>query len=208
MTVSTLYVGTVFCYIRSMKNDSILCHLGAPRSAKPQSLQEYGKLREQMIQRPWTCLPELDFVTAVTQQGCPFYQALMDGRDLMELQYEKLVWRTQTLAGLDFDVCDIPAADMIGWLTHKGLRPWLGYHTFSNDPANGGESYRLLWRVDSDLNLTYDECSRALKELKKYAFNRADKHALNPTRMYQGSNFGFCHYDRDAQRLNLKELAK
>jgi hypothetical protein len=191
-----------------MKNDSILCHLGLPRTSKPASLAEYGKLREQMIMSPWKCMSEVDFIRAVTEKGQPFYQALMDGRDLMEKQFEKLVWRTQTLAGLDFDVCDIPVNDMIGWLTHKGLRPWLAYYTFSNDPANGGQSYRLLWRVESDLNLTYDECSRALKNLKKYAFNRADKHALNPTRMYQGTNSGFCHYDANAKRLNLKELAE
>jgi hypothetical protein len=186
---------------------NILCHLGAPRTAKPQTLAEYGKLREQMIQRPWVSLSEADFVRAVTERGCPFYSALMNGRDLMEEQFEKLVWRTQSLAGLDFDVCEVPAADMVGWLTHKGLRPWLGYYTFSNDPTNGGESYRLLWRVDTDLNLKYDECSAALKELKKYSFNLADKHALNPTRMWQGSNSGFFHYDANGSRLNLKELA-
>jgi hypothetical protein len=191
-----------------MKTDSILCHLGAPRTAKPGTLQEYGKLREQMIQRQWVTLSEVDFIDYVTQQGCPFYSALMNGRDLMELQYEKLCWRTQTLAGLDFDVCDIPASDMIGWMTHKGLRPWLGYYTFSNNPANAGESYRLLWRVDTDLNLTYDECARALKELKKYSFNRADKHACNPSRMWQGTRSGFFHYDANGVRLNLKELAK
>jgi hypothetical protein len=190
-----------------MKTDSILCHLGAPRTAKPGTLQEYGKLREQMIQRQWVTLSEVDFIDYVTQQGCPFYSALMNGRDLMELQYEKLCWRTQTLAGLDFDVCDIPASDMIGWMTHKGLRPWLGYYTFSNNPANAGESYRLLWRVDTDLNLTYDECARALKELKKYSFNRADKHACNPSRMWQGTRSGFFHYDANGVRLNLKELA-
>ena len=67
-----------------MKNDSILCHLGAPRTAKPATLQEYGKLREQMIQKPWVALSEVDFVRAVTEQGCPFYQSLMNGRDLME----------------------------------------------------------------------------------------------------------------------------
>jgi hypothetical protein len=190
-----------------MKTDSILCHLGAPRTAKPGTLQEYGKLREQMIQRQWVTLSEVDFIDYVTQQGCPFYSALMNGRDLMELQYEKLCWRTQTLAGLDFDVCDISAADMIGWMTHKGLRPWLGYYTFSNNPANAGESYRLLWRVDTDLNLTYDECAAALKELKKYSFNRADKHACNPSRMWQGTRSGFFHYDANGVRLNLKELA-
>jgi hypothetical protein len=187
--------------------NKVLCHLGAPRQSKPGSLAEYGKLREQMIMSPWVALSEVDFINYVTQQGCPFYQALMDGRDLMEKQFEKLVWRTQSLAGLDFDVCDISADDMVGWLTHKGLRPWLGYYTFSNNPANGGQSYRLLWRVDTDLNLTYEECAKALKELKKYTFNRADKHALNPTRMYQGTRSGFFHYDTNGVRLNLKELA-
>ena len=188
--------------------NKILCHLGDPRQSKPETLKEYGALRERMIQRPWESVHEHEFIRLVTEKGCPFYQALMDGRDLMEKQFEKLVWRTQTLAGLDFDVCDIPVDDMIGWLTHKGLRPWLAYFTFSNNPANGGQSYRLLWRVDTDLNLTYDECSRALKELQKYAFNRADKHALNPTRMYQGTNSGFCHYDANAKRLDLKSIAQ
>lgn len=198
-------------YIYSMENNGVMnkivCHLGNPRTAKPQSLAEYGKLREKMIQQPWEALPEHEFIRLVTEKGCPFYQALLQGRDLQEQQFEKLVWRTQTLAGLDFDVCDVTANDMVGWLTYKGLRPWLGYYTFSNDVANGGESYRLLWRVETDLNLTYDECSRALKELKKYSFNRADKHAMNPTRMWQGSNSGFFHYDSQANRLNLKELA-
>jgi hypothetical protein len=187
--------------------EKIVCHLGAPRTAKPATLQEYGALRERMIMAPWVAVSEVDFINYVTQQGCPFYGGLCNGRDLMELQYEKLVWRTQSLVGLDFDVCDIPAADMVGWLTHKGLRPWLGYYTFSNGTKGPGESYRLLWRVDTDLNLSYDECAAALKELKKYSFNRADKHACNPTRLWQGTNSGFFHYDANAKRLNLKELA-
>jgi hypothetical protein len=36
----------------------------------------------------------------------------------------------------------------------------------------------------------------------------ADKHAVNPTRMFQGTNSGFFHYAVDGKRLNLKELAK
>jgi hypothetical protein len=186
-------------------SDSILCHLGAPRSAKPATLQEYGKLREQMIQRPWVTLSEVDFVRAVTEQGCPFYSALMQGRDLMELQYEKLVWRTQSLVGLDFDVCDISGDDMRKHFQYLGLQPWLGYFTFSNGGAK--QSYRLLWRVDTDLNLTYDECSRALKKMRALTNNLADKHAANPTRMWQGTNSGFFHYDVNGVRLNLKELA-
>jgi hypothetical protein len=188
-------------------SNNILCHLGDPRTAKPASLAEYGKMRERMIQRNWVSLPEHDFIRLVTERGAPFYGSLLNGRDLMELQFERLCWRTQSLVGLDFDICDIPGADMVGWFTHKGMKPWLGYHTFSNDANNGGESYRLLWRVDTDLNVSYDQCARALKEMKRLSFDRADKHAVNPSRLWQGTNSGFFHYAADGKRLNLKQLA-
>lgn len=185
---------------------SVLCHLGAPRQSKPATLAEYGKLREQMIQRNWVTLSEADFVRAVTEQGCPFYGAILNGRDLMELQFEKLCWRTQSLVGLDFDVCDVSGEDMRKHFQYLGMQPWLGYYTFScNGPK---QSYRLLWRVDTDLNLSYDECSRALKKMRALTNNLADKHAANPTRMWQGTNSGFFHYDTNGVRLNLKELAK
>jgi len=187
--------------------NSILCHLGAPRTSKPATLAEYGKLREQMIQRPWVCLSETDFVRAVTEQGCPFYQALMDGHDLQELQFEKLCWRTQSLVGLDFDVCETSGLDMVEWFKFFDMKPWLGYFTFSNDGRFRNQSYRLLWRVDTDLSLTYDECSRALKAMRAQSGNLADKHAANPTRMWQGTTCGFFHYAHDAKRLNLKELS-
>ncbi len=205
MTVSRLSLRDETAYDRFM--EKIVCHLGLPRTAKPASLAEYGKLREQMIQRDWVSLPEVDFVRAVTEQGCPFYSALMHGRDLMELQYEKLVWRTQSLVGLDFDVCQIGGEEMTMIFDSFGMKPWLGYYTFSNDPANGGQSYRLLWRVESDLNLSYAECASALKKMRLLSGNFADKHAANPTRMWQGSNSGFFHYAHDGKRLNLKELA-
>jgi hypothetical protein len=186
-------------------NNSILCHLGAPRTSKPASLQEYGKLREKMIQRNWVSLSEVDFVRAVTEQGCPFYGALLNGRDLMDLQFEKLCWRTQSLVGLDFDVCDVSGEDMRKHFQYLGMQPWLGYYTFScNGPK---QSYRLLWRVDTDLNLSYDECARALKKMRALTNNLADKHAANPTRLWQGTNSGFFHYAHDGKRLNLKELA-
>jgi hypothetical protein len=185
--------------------NKVLCHLGAPRQSKPGSLAEYGKLREKMIQSPWVALSEVDFVNYVTQQGCPFYSALMNGRDLMEEQFEKLVWRTQSLVGLDFDVCEVSADDMRRHFQYLGLQPWLGYFTFScNGPK---QSYRLLWRVDTDLNLTYNECARALKKMRALSNNLADKHAANPTRLWQGTNSGFFHYDTNGVRLNLKELA-
>jgi hypothetical protein len=205
VTVYRLSLRAVLPYDTYM--DNVLCHLGAPRQSKPASLAEYGKLREQMIQRDWVSLPEVDFVRAVTEQGCPFYSALMHGRDLMELQYEKLVWRTQSLVGLDFDVCEVSGDDMRKHFQYLGLQPWLGYFTFSNDPANSGQSYRLLWRVDTDLNTTYDECARALKKMRALTNNLADKHAANPTRMWQGTRSGFFHYDANGVRLNLKELS-
>jgi hypothetical protein len=187
--------------------EKIVCHLGAPRTAKPATLQEYGALRERMIMAPWVAVSEVDFIRSVTEQGCPFYGGLCNGRDLMELQYEKLVWRTQSLVGLDFDVCEVSADDMRKHFQYLGMQPWLGYFTFSNDPANKGQSYRLLWRVETDLNLSYDECSRALKKMRALTNNLADKHAANPTRMWQGTRSGFFHYDTNGVRLNLKELA-
>ena len=187
--------------------NSILCHLGAPRTAKPASLAEYGKLREKMIQRPWESVHEHEFIRLVTEKGCPFYGAILNGRDLQELQFEKLCWRTQSLVGLDFDVCCVSATDMANHFQYLGLKPWLGYYTFSNDVANGGQSYRLLWRVDTDLNLKYDECAVALKKMRSMTNNLADKHAANPTRMWQGTNSGFFHYAHDGKRINLKQLA-
>jgi hypothetical protein len=187
--------------------NSILCHLGAPRIAKPDTLQEYGKLREQMIQKPWVALSESDFVTSITQKGTPFYGALLNGRDLMELQFEKLCWRTQSLVGLDFDVCQTSGWEMLLTFANMGLQPMLGYHTFSHNPDNGGESYRLLWRVDTDLSLTYDECARALKKMRLLSGNLADKHAVNPTRMWQGTNRGAFCYNPNHTYLNLKQLA-
>ena len=96
---------------------------------------------------------------------------------------------------------------MANHFQYLGMKPWLGYYTFSNDVANGGQSYRLLWRVDTNLNLSYDECARALKKMRSMTNNLADKHAANPTRMWQGTNSGFFHYAHDGKRLDLKQLA-
>ena len=187
--------------------NKIVCHLGDPRTAKPASLAEYGKLREKMIQRPWEAFSEVDFVHLVTELGCPFYGALLNGRDLMDLQFEKLCWRTQSLVGLDFDVCCVSGDNMAKHFQYLGLKPWLVYPTFSNGLVPHRQSYRLLWRVDSDLNLSYNECALALKKLRSLSNGMADKHAANPTRMWQGTTSGFFHYAHDAKRLNLKKLA-
>jgi hypothetical protein len=185
---------------------NILCHLGDPRTAKPQTLTEYGKLRERMIMRPWASLSEVDFVRAVTEKGQPFYGAILNGRDLQELQLEKLCWRTQSLVGLDFDACEISGDNMAKHFQYLGLKPWLGYFTFSSGSVPNRQSYRLLWRVETDLNLKYDECAAALKKMHLLSNNLADKHAANPTRMWQGTNSGFFHYAADGKRLNLRAL--
>lgn len=189
--------------------NSVVCHLGKPRTAKPETQHEYGQMRVRMIQSPWVALSEQDFLWAVTVRGCPFYTALMQGSDLMEFQSEKAVWRTQSFFGLDFDKCDIGSREAISLFENQGLEPWAAYHTFGNNPkVNGGESFRLLWRVEADLNLTYDECSAALKEMRRVSYGRADKYALNPTRLFQGTNFGTLYWDTHARKLDLKELAQ
>lgn len=185
---------------------SILCHLGDPRKAKPATTQEYGKLRDQIIQKPWSCLSERDFIHRVTRLGCPFYSALMNGRDLMEKQSEKLCWRLQTLVALDFDACPVSVNQMIGFFRENCLAPWASYYTFSNKSRKGGESYRLLWRVENDLNLSYEECSSALRTLRLMTGGLADARANNPTRMWQGCNSGVFHYDHLSRPLVLRSL--
>jgi hypothetical protein len=58
------------------------------------------------------------------------------------------------------------------------------------------------------LNLSYDQCSAALKTLRKFTNNLADKNANNVSRLWQGSNAGFYHYDAKANRLDLRSLAR
>ena len=186
--------------------NSVLCHLGQPRTAKPETLQEYGKLREKIIQQPWTCISERDFVTAITQKGCPFYQALLNGRDLQELQFEKLVWRCQVMAGADFDKCEISALEMVQNFTRQGIQPWVAYNTFSHDDRNGLHNYRLLWRTTTDLNLTYEQSTQALKKIRELSGYLSDKHACNNSRMWQGTTRGACFHDEFAPRLDLRKL--
>jgi hypothetical protein len=185
----------------------VLCHLGKPRTTKPATQSEYGILRNRMIQSPWVALEDEDFIKKVTVEGRPFYGALMHGRDLIELQSEVAVWRTQSLVALDFDACDISSKDMVQIFVEQNLSPWVGYRTFSNDPVGkGGESYRLLWKVDIDLNLTYGECSRALKRMRSLSKERSDKFANNPTRLWQGTNSGCFLHNPESKKVNLRSV--
>ena len=181
--------------------------MGDPRTAKPKTMQEYGKLRERMILRPWVCMSEADFIHAVTCEGCPFHGALMNGIDLHEFGSELQCWRMQSIVGLDFDKCEVRGLDMVAHLQKKGLKPWLGYYTFScSTSLLEPQSYRILWRVENDLNLQYSQVATAIKVLNKSALLLGDKHALNPTRLWQGSNSGFFYWAESAAHLNVKQV--
>ena len=186
--------------------NSILCHLGAPRTSKPQSLSEYGKLRERIILSPWAYIPEIDFIKAVTEKGQPFYSCLFT-RDLMELGQEKLCWRQQVFAGADFDAVDVSALEMVKRFSGMGLTPHFSYHTFSHDPDSGMHNYRLVWKTETDLSLTYDQTFSALKKIRELSGNLSDGKATSVTRMWQGSNSGVVTYDPNAPRLDLRALA-
>ena len=187
--------------------DTVLCHLGAPRTSKPQSLAEYGKLRESIIMSPWAYLPEIDFIKAVTEKGQPFYSCLFT-RDLMELGQEKLCWRQQVFAGADFDAVDVPVLKMVETFSNMDLTPHFSYHTFSHDPESGKHNYRLVWRTATDLSLTYDQTFAALKKIRELSGNLSDKNACSVSRMWQGSNSGVVTYDPNAQLLDLRMLAQ
>ena len=187
--------------------NKILCHLGAPRTAKPASLQEYGKLRESIILSPWAYLPEIDFIKAVTEKGQPFYSCLFT-RDLMELGQEKLCWRQQVFAGADFDAVDVPLLGMVKTFSNMGLTPHFSYHTFSHDPHKETHNYRLVWRTVTDLSLTYDETFKALKKIRELSGNLSDGKATSVSRLWQGSNSGTVTYEPSAPNLDLRRLAK
>ena len=187
--------------------NTIVCHLGDPRTAKPQSLQEYGKMREKLIQQPWTSLPEIDFVEAVTEQGTPFYSCLFT-RDLMELGQEKLCWRQQVFAGADFDAVEVPILKMVETFSNFGITPLFSYHTFSHKPDSHLHNYRLVWRTATDLSLTYDQTFSALKKLRELSGNLSDKNATSVSRLWQGSNSGAVTYEPNAKQLDLRALVQ
>ena len=186
--------------------NKVLCHLGAPRTSKPASLQEYGKLRESIILSPWAYLPEIDFIKAVTEKGQPFYSCLFT-RDLMELGQEKLCWRQQVFAGADFDAVDVPLLSMVKTFSNMGLTPHFSYHTFSHDPYKETHNYRLVWRTETDLSLNYDETFKALKKIRELSGNLSDGRATSVSRLWQGSNSGAVTYEPCAPDLDLRKLA-
>jgi hypothetical protein len=184
---------------------SVLCHIGKPRSAKPESLQAYGKLREQLITGDWTYLPEHDFIRKVTLEGSPFYSCLFT-RDLMELGQEKLCWKKQQFIAMDFDKVDVGVYEMVARYSKLGLTPRFSYHSFSNDPNSGLHNYRLVWRVEDTLNDNYEETFTAIKKMRELSGNLADRNACSVTRLWQGTRSGVTTYDSCALPLNVKNL--
>jgi hypothetical protein len=186
---------------------SILCQLGKPRFSKPQTIQEYGKLRDVMIQSPWISLEDDRFIDLVTRRGTPFYGCLFNGHDLLTEAngHQKECWRQQTIVALDFDKCEVDPHYMTSVYHWNGKTPWFTYRTFS-DGAAEGHSYRLVWKVEDDLNLTYEEVRAAIKSLASEAGGRADKHSMDASRMWQGSRKGVVYANDGTAKLNLRSL--
>ena len=187
----------------------ILCHYSPrERTEKPQSPQEYGSLRDYVIQRQWDYLSEETFIRRVTEQGCPFYGCLFKGSDLMELQQQKLCWLTQTIVGVDFDKCEIPPLDIVKWYTHLALEPWVAYRTFSDGCQRGRHSYRLLWKVKVDLNASYEDTHAFIKRLSSLAGEKlADARSMDPTRLWQGSRSGCVYRSNLSKDLSISKLS-
>ena len=164
----------------------VLCQINNEAfHSKPTDLKFMGKLRDKMIQRPWDSISEDEFVHKVTWSGHAFYGCLFNGHDLMETGKQRDCWRLQTIIGVDIDKTDISPEEMAQFYCDQGFCPWLVYGTFS-DGKDGLRSYRLLWKVEVDHNVTYDNWRAVIKALGAVS-GLGDKHAQDCTRMWQGS---------------------
>jgi len=159
-------------------------------------------MRDRLIQGCWDYVCEERFVDSVTKSGHAFYGCLFKGRDLMEKQSQKECWITQTIIGLDFDHCPTPPSEIVKPFTDAGLEPWIGYRTFSDASPQKDHSFRLLWKVEVDLNLTYDKVSSFIKDLSLVPGGEfADRRSRDPSRLWQGSNKGFFLFSKSSPKL-------
>ena len=183
---------------------TFLCQLGKPRTAKPETIQEYGKLRDVMIQSPWVALDDDCFIDLVTNQGTPWYGCLFNGHDLLTEAdgHQKNCWRQQTAIALDFDKCPIEPELMVKHFTDEGFEPWFAYATFSDRKVEG-RSYRLVWKAETDLNVSYEDVRAFIKEFSQIAGGHADKHSMDASRLWQGSRNGLVHRGKTPATLNL-----
>ena len=164
----------------------LLCQLNdEPFYTKPTDLRFMGRLRDKMIQRKWSYVTEDDFISKVTG-GHAFFGCLFDGHDLMETGRQRECWRAQTVVAVDIDKCPVDPQAMCRFYFDLGLIPWLAYTTFSDDP-DGLRSYRLLWRVEVNHSITYEQWADVIKRLSTLT-EYGDKHARDCTRMWQGSH--------------------
>jgi hypothetical protein len=108
------------------------------------------------------------------------------------------------MIGADFDHCPIPPEEMAAIYAERDLDPWLVYGTFSDgsEAMDGLRSYRILWRVEPNLNATYDQAHELIKSIASVT-HHADKNAMNPTRCWQGSRSGYIIHDATAPLLQI-----
>jgi len=171
----------------------VLCQLNDEGfQTKPSDLKFYGKLREKMIQKPWSYVDEKDFVHKVSNEGYAFYGCLFDGHDLMETGRQRECWKAQTIIGVDIDKSATDPLAMAAVYAEAGLTPWLVYSTFS-DGDNGKRSYRLLWKVEVDLRVTYEQWAYVIKALSTMT-PEGDPRACDCSRLWQGSRKGRVFY--------------
>ena len=174
-------------------------------TSKPTDIRFYGALRDKMIQKPWSYLDETDFIDKVTRKGFAWYGSIFDGHDLMETGKQRQVWRAQSIVGVDIDQTTADPQMLCYFYTELGLMPWLAYPTFS-DGKNGLRSYRILWNVDVDHNIEYEQWADVIKSLSTKT-ELGDKHARDCTRMWQGGLKGPCWHIPNAMPWTYKELS-
>jgi len=168
----------------------LLCQLNdEPFYTKPTDPRFMGKLRDKMIQRKWSYVTEAELVTRVTS-GHSFYGCIFNGHDLLDGSEgrQRLCWRAQSIVAVDIDKCVVDPQSMARFYTDLGYIPWVVYTTFSDDP-NGLRSYRLMWRVEMDLRVSYEQWASVIKGLSGLT-EHGDRRAMDPSRLWTGSQVG------------------
>jgi len=157
---------------------NILCQINdVPFTSKPTDQKVMGKLRDKMIMKSWDYLDEREFLQKVTS-GHAFYGCIFNGHDLLDAGEgrQRACWRAQSIVAVDVDKCHIPPLDMCLFYVDLGYIPWAAYKTFSDDSENGSYSYRIMWRVEVDHNVSYEQWADVIKGLSgltEYGDNRA-----------------------------------
>ena len=186
----------------------LLCHINdVGFTHKPTDIKFYGALRDKLIQKPWAYLDENDFVDKVTRKGFAWYGCIYQGHDLLhcDTQSQRGCWRAQTIVGVDIDKTTADPQMMCYFYNKMGLMPWMAYPTFS-DGKDGMRSYRILWRVEVDHSISYEQWADVIKALSTKT-ELGDKHARDCTRMWQGGLKGPCWHIPNAMRWTYKELS-